>query len=158
MDDRLKCNIIPKLWGFGALWDQCHLIPKAIRTVRLLQSGLLHSAALLWRGEREASNSNFAMECLISRTLKCEYQIKRLGLRSTVALSQGRGKCTRFKEPGCRVPAAFSGCLLVPPSKAWQGEALLPAGNTGLSHSPARVCYRSPLMASSALQDRKSVV
>lgn len=98
MDDRLKCNIIPKLWGFGALWDQCHLIPKAIRTVRLLQSVLLHSAALLWQGEREASNSSFAMKCLISRMLKCEHQIKKLGLRSTVALSQGRGRCTRFKE------------------------------------------------------------
>lgn len=46
MDDRLQCSIIPKLWGFGALWDQCHLIPKASRTVRLLV--LLHSAALLW--------------------------------------------------------------------------------------------------------------
>lgn len=84
MDDRLKCNIIPKLWGFGALWDQCHVIPKAVRTIRLL-----HSAALLWRGEREASNSSFAKECLISRTLKCEQQIKKLGPRSTVAVRGG---------------------------------------------------------------------
>lgn len=89
MDDRLKCNIIPRLWGFGALWDQCHLIPNAIRTIRLLCSILLHSAALLWGGEREASNSSFAMECLISRTLKCKHQIKKLGLRSTVALREG---------------------------------------------------------------------
>lgn len=117
MDDRLKCNIILKLWGFGALWDQCHLIPKAIRTVRLLHSVLLHSAALLGQGEGEASNSSFAMECLISRTLKCEHQIKKLGLRGTVAL-MGGGKYTRFKETGCGVSAAFSGGWLAPPSKA----------------------------------------
>lgn len=89
MDDRLKCNIIPKLWGFGALWDQCHLIPKAIRSVRLLHSVLLLSATLHWQGERKASNSSFAMQCFITRTLKCEHQIKKLGLRNTVALMAG---------------------------------------------------------------------
>lgn len=89
MDDRLKCNIIFRLWEFGALWDQCHLIPKSIMTIRQLCSVFLHSAALLWQGEREASRCSFAMECLVSRTLKCEYQIKKLGLRNTVALREG---------------------------------------------------------------------
>lgn len=86
MDDKLKCNIIPKLWEFGALRGRCHLIPKAISTGRLL--GSLHSAALLQRGGCEGEGG-FAMDCLISRTLKCDHQIKRLGLRSTVPLRGG---------------------------------------------------------------------
>jgi len=72
MDDKLKCNIIPKLWGFGALRGRCHLIPKAISTGRPLV--LLHSAALLQWGGREG-RGGFAMDCLISRTLKCEHYI-----------------------------------------------------------------------------------
>lgn len=103
---------------------------------------------MFWQGGREGEGgSSFAMDCLISRTLKCEHQIKRLGPRRAVALRGGENVMDLHKWAVERKRLSLGVCLPLCQRPGW-GKLC-----SRLAHASCTGCWPVPPSHSGLFQE-----